>query len=219
MTPSSPYVSRRSHNVWQLFLWASAALLQQIKFPQKVDFRWHLNTWKGADDPWGVSEYSIWFAEPQTEADLCQGSSKCYAFALRHHQVLFLSFAVSFCLHMRTDPFPDPLAVRRDFFFFFYVFKEERGQENSIFSLVKILINFPFAIPKWSYEMKAFMCPLWVYFKLSWRAKLVLIKVKLLRNLLLTKFLSCRWIYGPRALSLIFSVRECLPSSLPGKHF
>lgn len=99
------YVSQRSHKVWQLFLWASAALLWQIKFPQKVDFRWHLNTWKTVDDPWGVSEYSIWSAELQTEADLCQGSFKCYTFAFRHHQVLFLSSAVSFSLHMHTDPF------------------------------------------------------------------------------------------------------------------
>lgn len=69
MTPSSSYMSQQSREVSQLFLWASAALLRQIIFPQKVDFRWHLNTWKGAHDPWGVSEYSTWFAVPQTEAD------------------------------------------------------------------------------------------------------------------------------------------------------
>lgn len=126
MTPSSSYASQRSHNVWQLFLWASAALLLQIQFHQKVDFRWHLNTWKGADDPWGVSEHSIWFAELQTEADLCQGSFKCYTCALRHHQIVFKFCSVILPKH--TDPFQCfPLAL---------YMKRRKWQEKIIFPLL-----------------------------------------------------------------------------------
>lgn len=127
MTPSSSYASQRSHNVWQLFLWASAALLLQIQFHQKVDFRWHLNTWKGADDPWGVSEHSIWFAELQTEADLCQGSFKCYTCALRHHQVLFLSSAVSLSPSTQT---------LFSVFHLAYIWKEENDRKRLSFPLL-----------------------------------------------------------------------------------
>lgn len=88
--PLSLCLSPRSHNVWQLFLWVSAALLWQIEFPQKVDFRWHLNTWKGASG-WSLRREWVkhMVSALQTEADLCQRSFKCDAFALGYHQVLF----------------------------------------------------------------------------------------------------------------------------------